>query len=915
MLQQLRFVRLARLLRVGHLVGFLSLALLAGCLFQARLNQGTATVAVTPMSTDPMIRLETGMHTAAVMRLAVDNEKRYLVTGSPDKSVRVWNLETGQLAKIVGVPLGEQREGEIYAVAIAPNGRRVACAGWTGIAWDSRASIYIFDLDLGAMAGRIGDLPNIVQHLAYSKDGSLLVAMLGGENGMRVYRTSDLALVAADTFYAGPCYGADFDSGGNLATVCYDGYLRLYNRQLWLTEKVSLDNGKHPYSVVFSPDGTRLAIGFSDVPRVEVVSVKNPTERLSPPCQDLQGKQGDLRAVCWGSDGSLYAGGNYRIEAAGEVYSSTVRHFFLKKSASFVDLPVARREIQQLVALPDGRVAFAATDPAWGLFHGDGSIQFREEARTVDWLTVYTGNAPQPLDKPARTLQVSADGRTVQFSYGKEQGPAYLSFAPIRLDKGDVWLVEQGNQRLLTLYPPLTKIQGVAVEVGNPLTPQINGQTVTMEPGERVVSFAISRRDYDCVLLGTDRALRLVALSGQEIWQTRLPATACLVNVMANGYGAVALLGDGTLRWYHLTTGQEILAFFAHHDRKRWVTWTPSARGFAYAAGETGDELLRKHQNRTPDSAVDLLPVQDAKAPEKVARMLTALQDRQGAIIATSEAQESEEQEGHRGTAISLLLPLGSLQTGETSKQPPKLYILAIGVNDYQPPIPKLRFAAKDAQDFSDFFKKQRALLYEDVIVRYLSNQEATRKAVFEQLDWIRKQTTASDMAIIFVSGHGTNDPYGYYYFLPVDARIEHLLTTAVPFSAIQKTAASLAGRALFFIDTCRSGGAMGKKQVDIRQALGELAQSSKSSVVFASSSNEQVSLEEESWNNGAFTKALLEGLNGSAASTNGEITVYSLSLYISRRVKELTNDKQTPTIAIPSSMADFTVAKQVQQP
>ncbi len=39
----------------------------------------------------------------------------------------------------------------------------------------------------------------------------------------------------------------------------------------------------------------------------------------------------------------------------------------------------------------------------------------------------------------------------------------------------------------------------------------------------------------------------------------------------------MAAFGDGTIRWYRMTDGKELLAFFPHKDRKRWVMWTPGA--------------------------------------------------------------------------------------------------------------------------------------------------------------------------------------------------------------------------------------------------------------------------------------------------------------------------------------------------
>ncbi len=78
---------------------------------------------------------------------------------------------------------------------------------------------------------------------------------------------------------------------------------------------------------------------------------------------------------------------------------------------------------------------------------------------------------------------------------------------------------------------------------------------------------------------------------------------------------------------------------------------------------------------------------------------------------------------------------------------------------------------------------------------------------------------------------------------------------------------------------------------------------------MFTSSTKNQVSLENESWGNGAFTKALLEGLGGKADySKKGRVTINMLDLYISERVKELTNNKQTPATSKPDTIADFQI-------
>jgi hypothetical protein len=37
------------------------------------------------------------------------------------------------------------------------------------------------------------------------------------------------------------------------------------------------------------------------------------------------------------------------------------------------------------------------------------------------------------------------------------------------------------------------------------------------------------------------------------------------------------------------------------------------------------------------------------------------------------------------------------------------------------------------------------------------------------------KTVTQKDIAVLFLAGHGINDPNGVFYFLPIDADLERL--------------------------------------------------------------------------------------------------------------------------------------------
>src|SRR5205809_7850458 len=99
--------------------------------------------------TDPLLRLDTGMHTAGIIRIGIDAANRYLVTGSEDKTVRVWELASGRLLRTIRPPIGADNEGKIFSVALSPDGTTVAAGGATGRAWDRSNAVYLFDRESG----------------------------------------------------------------------------------------------------------------------------------------------------------------------------------------------------------------------------------------------------------------------------------------------------------------------------------------------------------------------------------------------------------------------------------------------------------------------------------------------------------------------------------------------------------------------------------------------------------------------------------------------------------------------------------------------------------------------------------------------------------------------------------------------
>jgi hypothetical protein len=482
------------------------------------------------------------------------------------------------------------------------------------------------------------------------------------------------------------------------------------------------------------------------------------------------------------------------------------------------------------------------------------------------------------------------------------------------------------------------------------------------------------------------------------------------VNISGDGKLVVAAFGNGTIRWYRLSDGQELLAFFPHKDQKRWVLWTPE--GY-YAASIGGEELIGWRINRGKDQAADFFPISHFRdtyyRPDVIAKVLQIGDEAEAVRLANVELGQTKPAAGVQAQlppVVNLVSGSDTIETRENtvkvriavrspsgapitryrvfidgreaplakgpppiSDQPaqeqerelvvplpardatvtvqaenefgasepvtavvkwtgtvvpeemPDLYVLAVGINymtkDGRRTPLTLEYAEADAEAFVKTMRAQERLRYRRVHWKLLTreapqdlelpSQEATRDNILDGLTWLKTNLIkGTDVGMLFLSGHGMNEGNAYY-FLPIGADRTNLIKAAIPGTTIAEVVAELRGTKLVFVDSCRSG------NVDIVRLTHDLynPKSGGGAAVFTSSTGTQVSLEHKDWGHGAFTKALIDGLQGKANPGKGDITVNKLDEYVLTEVKRLTEKQQTPTSAKPTTVpADFLVAK-----
>ena len=245
-----------------------------------------------------------------------------------------------------------------------------------------------------------------------------------------------------------------------------------------------------------------------------------------------------------------------------------------------------------------------------------------------------------------------------------------------------------------------------------------------------------------------------------------------------------------------------------------------------------------------------------------------------------------------------------------TSMELPKLFVVAIGVGDYNDPkLPKLRFTCKDAKDFSKAITSKKGLPYEDVQVKTLCDNEATRADIFEAMEWLKQESSPNDVCIFFFAGHGMRDEKDRFYFMPYGCKADKLYEC---FSAsdFRNEAEDIHGKLIAFVDACYSGALFeGGRSAATTHFIEQLKRSKNGMLLYASSSSDTKSREDESWGNGAFTKALVEALNGAAKEEHAEgLSTQELEHFLYKQVRKLTDYKQTPIFINPSGIEHFNI-------
>jgi uncharacterized caspase-like protein len=249
-----------------------------------------------------------------------------------------------------------------------------------------------------------------------------------------------------------------------------------------------------------------------------------------------------------------------------------------------------------------------------------------------------------------------------------------------------------------------------------------------------------------------------------------------------------------------------------------------------------------------------------------------------------------------------------ALETGEA-----KLWVLLIGVNNYQDPsLPSLQYAAVDCQGIAealkvatDAFPHKEFSIHHDFSISledHLLSQLPILETVQASLQRLVTSAQGADTVLVYFSGHGVLEPdSGATILCLQDTDREQLLSTGLHLqSVLEMLGRCRAHKQLLWLDACHSGnislggnkGSQSERPIvnptpQVLELLRHRAVNSRGFYALLSCDEGQQSWEFPDLGHGVFSYYLMRGLRGEAADHQGVIDADSLYQYIYRQTTQ----------------------------
>ena len=550
----------------------------------------------------PILVLDSGGHTSIVKKVRFTPDGKELISVSEDKTIRFWDVASGEPTRVLRPPIGPGNEGRLYAAALSPDGRTLAVGG-LGLK-DALGSIYLISTHTGRIERVLKGHTRVIISLAFGvpPGGRLLLASGSGDKTARIWDVAAGVCQCVLKGHTDRVQGVAFapDASG-LATASFDKTARIWSVAGGECLQTLQGHTKEVRSVAWSPDGQLLATGGDD----RSIRLWSPDGTLSRNIENLDWIISvmftpDSRELLytWGGAGTGVGSAVLRVSSGEERLRFTKHDNTVLSGAISPDGTIAATTGGNSNEIYLWRLSDAALlHRLAGKGHAGYSAGWSPDGKSIAWGNTYKGtswNDRGPLER-SFTLADLEIGPSPDASYRRaRESRGFLSLQPT----GPTSLeVKQQDAVVAKIAPP------------NPYEAFFSFSFVT---GDRVAVGG----SYGLYLFDARTGANIRAFRGHT-------GMVCAVAPSPDGRYLLSASKDQTVRIWDPDRDEPLLSLFVAGDD--WIAWTPE--GY-YAASPGGEQLMGWHVNNGPEAMASYYPASQFRKtfyrPDVIKRLLEA---------------------------------------------------------------------------------------------------------------------------------------------------------------------------------------------------------------------------------------------------------------------------------------------------
>jgi WD40 repeat protein len=820
-------------------------------------GQGVPQIDDEPNNDKPFFALDTGGHTDAVYKLMVSEYTRQLVSVGLDKTIRLWDLDTGEPARVLRPPIANGAHGYLFSAALSPDGKLLAVGTYRALTPLHDHRIHLIDLASGQMVRSLQGHLYTIYDLAFSADGERL-ASASQDNTARIWSVATGETLHVLKGHEAAVHGIAWSPDGKqLVTGSLDKTARIWSSISGTATAIMREAQDQIMTVGWRPDGKVLATGCND----KTIRLYDTTGKLIFQWPRLPNEVTSLKFSA-DSKRLLYTCGSNLMPPLGSY---------------ILDMTTGKQLVQY-----DGH----NNSPICCTFAGNGKLAVTGDS--VSRIRVWdaaSGMTKRQLDGRGQSMMAagwSPDGQAI--AWGTHSGDATIDVGN-RLERTFcLSTLDFGPPPNNTFVRPKSKIGDLQMGLNLATTPVNLRKIYFLKNGALLNTFTLPQ-PYDQVrcytLFPDDRAVigshdgaylvnvatgvseRHMSDRGEQIWGVA-PSPDWRYVLMAGN--------DQAMRIWRMDTGTMLVGLFVAGEE--WIAWTP--QGY-YAASFAGERLMGWHINRGPETMSDFYAAshfhKSLYRPDVIRRLLAAgdltkaieqadrerneqtqiirLTDVLPAEVKITEPARSQVESADGKVTVQALAearqnqpvvgmrliingrPQGPLAAGAEQRwdvelppgkhsivvmaDTPKSFALSRGVEIARPagendPKPKLFLLAiggsADAAAAASVAKALAAAApkqFGQVESCMLQGSQATPEAIATELEKIRKGSTLADTTFVYVAGQESLDGSGQYQISTSQGNQQDSSRPGISGAELRRLLAPIQGRLMFAADTRRS--------------------------------------------------------------------------------------------------------------